>query len=367
MFSADSALAILHTCAPGELEEALRNRPEMIIRLRNVLDAFPPGPGIGAASQSSTAPQPAAATQATASTTTPQPFAQPCMVPGFGGAPIFLMAPGPPPQPAPEAPPAQQATAEARPTIPIRGRDVPHSTPQPEPRPSTPRSPGAWHMDRAGHTWQGEAQHHSRHNWWDRDNWWESWWDQDHRRTASPPAPHSTSRPPRQRAAQHGTSPACRARQCQDAGMGNQPHPRGGRALHGTWPPMVQGQARPDAVRHSMHRNGQRQKMIGAARIAVAGASWTGNRPGTAATDMAVHALHSKRQGSLPADTYIFHGCHGCLCPVSCSGLFTELVRPALSIALVSQQALHITSQHWAQCLAIRTQVTQKLSRWPPA
>ena len=36
MFSADSALAILHTCAPGELEEALRNRPEMIIRLRNV-------------------------------------------------------------------------------------------------------------------------------------------------------------------------------------------------------------------------------------------------------------------------------------------------------------------------------------------
>ena len=199
MFSADSALAILHTCAPGELEEALRNRPEMIIRLRNVLDSFPQGPGIGTASQSSTAPQSSAATQATASTTTPQPFAQPCMVPGFGGAPSFLMAPGPPPQPAPEAPPAQQATAEARPTIPIRGRDMPHSTPQPEPRPSTPRSPGAWHMDRAGHTWQGEAQHHSRHNWWDRDNWWESWWDQDHRRTASPPAPHSTSRPPRQR------------------------------------------------------------------------------------------------------------------------------------------------------------------------
>ena len=80
MFSADSALAILHTCAPGELEEALRNRPEMIIRLRNVLDAFPPGPGIGTASQSSTTPQPAAATQASASTTAPQPFAQPCMV-----------------------------------------------------------------------------------------------------------------------------------------------------------------------------------------------------------------------------------------------------------------------------------------------
>ena len=139
MFSADSALAILHTCAPGELEEALRNRPEMIIRLRNVLDAFPPGPGIGTASQSSTTPQAAAATQASASTTTPQTFGQNCMVPGFGGAPIFLMAPGPPPRPASEAPPTQQATAITRPTICIRGRDVPHSTPQPEPRPSTPR------------------------------------------------------------------------------------------------------------------------------------------------------------------------------------------------------------------------------------
>ena len=218
MFSADSALAILHTCAPGELEEALRNRPEMIIRLRNVLDAFPPGPGIGTAShgtasQSSTAPP--TATPAPA----PQPYAQPCIVPGFGG---FVMAAGPPPQPTAEAPTATQGTAESRPVIPIRGRDVPHSTPQPEHRSSTPKSPQAWHMDRASHTWQGEAQHQSRSNWWDRGNWWESWWDRDYHRSASPPAPHSTPRPQR---AQHRTGSACFARQRPYARLGNQPYP----------------------------------------------------------------------------------------------------------------------------------------------
>ena len=260
MFSADSALAILHTCAPGELEEALRNRPEMIIRLRNVLDAFPPGPGIGTASQSSTTPQAAAATQASASTTTPQPFAQPCMVPGFGGAPIFLMAPGPPPRPASEAPPTQQATAGTRPTICIRGRDVPHSTPQPEPRPSTTLakiggtgrtggSPGGTKITDALHP----HRHHTR---------------LPHRQDSA--ARHQSSM---SRAAMLGrkdgqSAPSSR-RTCTTRHMAA--HGTGASAArccapwHAPKPPACT--AKMPAIKHC------RGKMIGAARIAVAGAS----------------------------------------------------------------------------------------------
>ena len=67
---------------------------------------------------------------------------------------------------------------------------MPHSTPQPEPRPSTPRSPkhGTWTVqvrlgkEKHSITPANESRSH-----------------QDRRRTASPPAPRSTSRPPRQR------------------------------------------------------------------------------------------------------------------------------------------------------------------------
>ena len=78
---------------------------------------------------------------------------------------------------------------------------------------------------------------------------------------------------------------------------------------------------------------------------------------------MAVHALHSKKQGSLPAEvhfallSWLF---------VLCVLLrFIHRARPSDPQHCPSQpQALHITSQHWAQCLAIKTQATQTLSRW---
>ena len=54
---------------------------------------------------------------------------------------------------------ASQSTADDRPHCTRQRRT--ECTPQPEPRPSTLRSPQAWHMDTAGHTWQGEAQHNT--------------------------------------------------------------------------------------------------------------------------------------------------------------------------------------------------------------
>ena len=237
MFSADSALAILATCNSVELEDALRARPEIIIKLRNALDAFFPGPGIGTAAQSSTdAPQ-----QPTAPSTTT--FAQPRIVPGFGGAPIFMMAPGPPPQPTQA--PAPQSTADDRPRIPVRGKDVPHSTPQPEqrpePRPSTPRSPHAWHMDRAGHTWRGEAPHSSSHRWPGG--------------TGTTSATHRHQSVVCAEARTHSTATACFAWQCSHRGLGHQPPSRRESVLYTARQAILHWQKRPNVMRHSMRRD----------------------------------------------------------------------------------------------------------------
>ena len=150
MFSADSALALLCTCEDSGIQDALRNRPEAIAKLRTALDPLPANARSSGGNLHFAQPR------------MPQAFV------GFGGQPVFVMAPGPQPSTAQassstNAASAESSTASPTPQIPVRGRGVPHSKggAQQSQRSASPQ--GAWHMDRAGHTRRG-SENASRSN-----------------------------------------------------------------------------------------------------------------------------------------------------------------------------------------------------------
>ena len=247
--SPEMALTILSTYEDDDLAEAMRISPNLLDRLHRIAseqmealengtappirldnDEFPALPSL----QSNTTPsvevaQPATTTnvgstasasdgltaspmpsstaptasgvvptQSMAPQSLPVPWQLPgqilMQVPGFG----IMTQPGDNSTAPQSAPPQTPAAAKAPPAataqpvnmlqVPVRGRDVPHSTSaSSRVRSIPPQTGGAWHVDRAGHEWRdppSTAQSssswasHSNQTSWNWQDWdWHSNWD----------------------------------------------------------------------------------------------------------------------------------------------------------------------------------------------